>query len=319
MSRRTSRFFRKYFTFTKRESRGILILCSIMLLLIAYRHLHEYFMLPSYSSLNDVEIRWIRDSGVTMHTEKEQPSNFQEAVANYNPLQFDYQKTVKQVEYFYYDPNLISYDSLLLLGLSSKKASTFIKFRKSGAHFKSADDLDKVFSLSEKDLASLKPWVRITPAQEEKKTDHQHLDEKKAPIEKRILLVDINLADSAELIKLQGIGPVLASRIIKYRNRFGAFTNKEQLLEIIGITPEWFDANQSNLILSALPVKKINLNTCTFEELKRHAYFDHDKAKTLINFRTHHGTFKNISDIKMCAAISAEFYKKIEPYISVEP
>lgn len=289
------------------------------MLLIAYRHLHEYLFLPAFNSLNDVEIIWLSDSSTNLQSGNKLPESFQEAIANTAPYHLQQQHTKNQIKYFYFDPNIISYDSLLLLGLSPKKANVFIKYRNTGARFYKADDLHKIFSLTENDLANLKPWVRITIPDDNKVQVFEHAEEPKPIFEKKSYVVDINLADSAELTKLQGIGPVLASRIIKYRNRFGAFAHKEQLLEVIGISKEWFDANQDRILMSTLPVKKINLNTCTLDELKRHAYFDSDKAKTLINFRTHHGPFKTTSDIKKCAAISSEFYQKIEPYISVEP
>jgi DNA uptake protein ComE-like DNA-binding protein len=85
----------------------------------------------------------------------------------------------------------------------------------------------------------------------------------------------------------------------------------------MGITMEWYEKNQSSLILSQLPVKQININTCTEDELKRHAYFDKNIAGILIKYRSNHGPFKSVSDIKNCAAVSKEFYQKVEPYIKV--
>lgn len=56
-----------------------------------------------------------------------------------------------------------------------------------------------------------------------------------------LMLLDINHADSLTLQALPGIGPVLAARIIKYRNRIGCFDSTAQLLEIYGITPHRLD------------------------------------------------------------------------------
>jgi len=52
--------------------------------------------------------------------------------------------------------------------------------------------------------------------------------------------IDINRADTAELIKLPGIGKVYAGRIIAYRKTLGGFTNVEQLKEIKGIGEKTF-------------------------------------------------------------------------------
>ena len=48
-------------------------------------------------------------------------------------------------------------------------------------------------------------------------------------------LVDLNTAGAEELDTLPGIGPVLAERIIAWRQENGPFTSVEQLLEVSGI------------------------------------------------------------------------------------
>lgn len=47
--------------------------------------------------------------------------------------------------------------------------------------------------------------------------------------------LDINQASAKELAELPGIGPVLAARIIKYRERKGTFQSFSQVLEVKGI------------------------------------------------------------------------------------
>jgi competence protein ComEA len=48
-------------------------------------------------------------------------------------------------------------------------------------------------------------------------------------------LIDINTADETELQKLPGVGPVLAGRIIAYRETVGRFDSVEDLLDVAGI------------------------------------------------------------------------------------
>lgn len=48
-------------------------------------------------------------------------------------------------------------------------------------------------------------------------------------------LININTAGSERLQELPGIGPAYAGRIVSWREENGAFTSKDQLLEIKGI------------------------------------------------------------------------------------
>ena len=80
-------------------------------------------------------------------------------------------------------------------------------------------------------------------------------DAKKAPIKRTIKKstkapkkvialsepLDLNTATRAELETVNGIGPVLADRIVKYRRKNGPFTHKSQLVKIKGIGPESYD------------------------------------------------------------------------------
>lgn len=52
------------------------------------------------------------------------------------------------------------------------------------------------------------------------------------------VLVDLNSASVEELDALPGIGPVLASRIVDYRQQCGPFERFEQLTNVAGIGPK---------------------------------------------------------------------------------
>jgi comEA protein len=49
------------------------------------------------------------------------------------------------------------------------------------------------------------------------------------------LLIEINSATATELVQLPQIGPVLADRIVEYRNTYGAFKDIEELIKVKGI------------------------------------------------------------------------------------
>jgi competence ComEA-like helix-hairpin-helix protein len=61
--------------------------------------------------------------------------------------------------------------------------------------------------------------------------------------------VNINLGTIEDLIRLKGIGPVLAHRIIEYRLQHGPFNAKEEIKRVSGIGPEKFDAIKDYIVI----------------------------------------------------------------------
>lgn len=53
--------------------------------------------------------------------------------------------------------------------------------------------------------------------------------------------VNINSANASQLESLQGIGPVLAQRIVDFRNKEGPFKKPEDLMKVSGIGPKVYE------------------------------------------------------------------------------
>jgi len=61
--------------------------------------------------------------------------------------------------------------------------------------------------------------------------------------------VDLNRASVAELEGLPGIGPVLARRIVAYRDHYGLFHRPEDLLQVEGIGPRLLARLRQHVVL----------------------------------------------------------------------
>lgn len=53
--------------------------------------------------------------------------------------------------------------------------------------------------------------------------------------------ININSASETELVKLNGIGPALAKRIIKYRSEHGPFETTEEVMKVQGISGKKYE------------------------------------------------------------------------------
>jgi DNA uptake protein ComE-like DNA-binding protein len=128
------------------------------------------------------------------------------------------------------------------------------------------------------------------------------------------LMVELNAADTNALKQLKGIGSVFAKRVIKYRDLLGGFFVKEQLLEVYGFDQEKYRLVENHVRVDTSFLKKININTATHEEMKKHPYVRWKVANVLAAYRSKHGNYSSVKDILKTDVISDSLYKKITPY-----
>lgn len=135
--------------------------------------------------------------------------------------------------------------------------------------------------------------------------------------EKGVHPVDINRADSAELLPLPGIGPVFAGRIIKYRNLLGGFVSADQLLEVYGLSEETLDMIRDRIVMDTSAIHKMQLNSLTFSELLRHPYLDYEQVKALVNYRDYKGNVQSISELQINFILSDSALQRVMPYFEL--
>lgn len=129
------------------------------------------------------------------------------------------------------------------------------------------------------------------------------------------LVVDINTADTSTLQLLRGIGPVFASRIVKYRSLLGGFVSTDQLLEVYGMTEECFASIAQHLSLSTSNVKLLPINSASLDELRRHPYLDYYQARAIVDYRNSVGIIRNYNDLLKINLIDESTARKIADYI----
>ena len=128
-------------------------------------------------------------------------------------------------------------------------------------------------------------------------------------------IIEINTADSAKLTELHGIGPSFARRIIGYRQRLGGFYKKEQLKEVFGMDSMTYASLAPQVSVNVARIKKININTVTFDELSHFPYLSYKQMNAVIRFREEHGDYESINDIDNVAIIDKATLRKIKSYL----
>jgi competence ComEA-like helix-hairpin-helix protein len=123
--------------------------------------------------------------------------------------------------------------------------------------------------------------------------------------------------DSLSLVRLPGIGPALARRILAFRQKLGGFYDVEQIRETYGLPDSTFQVIRKFFRNSDLPVQQIDINVAGVEEMKSHPLLRYQLAKAIVAYREQHGNFARVEDIKQIYTITGELYNRVSPYLVV--
>jgi competence ComEA-like helix-hairpin-helix protein len=291
------------FYFSRKEKNGIVLIIILNLLIYFWPDVYHYF---SNRKDTPIQIEKIPEGKLDYHSENhESISKEKRTEKEITTNEHD------KVEYFEFDPNTCTKEIWIRLGVKEKTAEMIIKYISKGGKFKSPEDLKKIWGLSPNQVKDLMPFVKIisTPKIENKKNSNSYFETTNSN-----KIIDVNTADSLLLETLPGIGPALAGRIIKYRNKLGGFYTREQLKEVWGLPDSVLNKVKEKVIISD-NVLKINVNTADFSNLKSHPYIGYKLANTIINYRNQHGNFKSLEDIQKIILIDEKMFNRLSHYL----
>lgn len=135
---------------------------------------------------------------------------------------------------------------------------------------------------------------------------------------RKVRQIELNTCDSASLEALPGIGPVLATRIIRYRNLLGGYARVAQLQEVYGLPPETYDLISGRLTADSSAVRKIQINSADFKKIIRLPYFDRQEVSAILKYRDIRGRINSMNDLIDNKLIAVEKINKIRPYLGFD-
>lgn len=225
---------------------------------------------------------------------------------------------------FDFDPNVISKDSLVMLGFKNYLAERWVKFRTAGKEYRKIDDLLSVYGVDTSLVLKLEDYIHFPEAfnEDEDKQDvieahntqFQKENSYKVNIVKDLQVFDLNSSTEDELRKIKGIGPKYASRIIKYRSLLGGYNSTDQLMEVYGMTDSTYLLIKDQLSIITPPTL-IRINTVSQEQLAQHYLISYKMSKLICAYREEHGPFVNKSDFMSLKGLEAAKIDKIIPYL----
>jgi competence ComEA-like helix-hairpin-helix protein len=163
-------------------------------------------------------------------------------------------------------------------------------------------------------VEALIPFVRIADTSKKPFQMKEYTKEKA----KKPRFIEINTASQEEWESLKGIGPALAARILKFKEKLGGFISVEQVGETYGLPDSVFQQIRPHLTNQIPSVSLLNINELNEEALGKHPYIRYKTARAIIRYREQHGSFQSLSDLEKIEGITPEVREKMIPYLTLK-
>ncbi len=259
-------FFNNYFVFSNSEKKGIFIFVCVLFLMTLFYMVMPYFFINEKYDFTEFKKELEAKKGIS---EK------------------------RDFQLFNFNPNLISRDSLLLLGLSSKQSFNIVNYRKKVGQFKSEKDFRKIYSIEDSLANVLAPYLTFS---------NNRSKQKVASISKNrndsLFNFNPNSVSEYELESL-GLSSGQAKTLINFKQKGGKFYKKEDLKKIYSISDELYNKLEPYISIERdeNEISIIELNSATKEKLKKIRGIGEKTAERLIVYRTKLGGYSNLNQL----------------------
>jgi competence protein ComEA len=229
-------FWKDYFSFSKKERIGVLILCSIIVVFVIL----PYFFSPDFA-------KPVVDQRLQGElTALQNGSTIKDTEGHNEPLSTgaDTSKDTKaKLHLFYFDPNTLDENGWKKLGISDKTIHTIINYRNKGGYFKQPEDIRKIYGLKKEEADAVIPYIKITSNDKQGRGTEKTIIENKTQTYS-IGKININTATAEDFKTLPGISDVLGNRIVKFRNAIHGFKSVEDVKKTYGLP----DSTYNNIL-----------------------------------------------------------------------
>ena len=337
---------RGYLTFTRKERFGVLFLLFIISILFVLPYFFQRRPGDPVSTVDEKMQREIQKFETTHPDSARYTEMHNRDVSPMRVLADPGQPgaTVKR-QLFYFDPNDLSREGWIKLGLPEHLTQTILHFIERGGRFHKPEDLKKIYGLHAEDYERLFPYVHIINKPEPapklsgfyskeinignrvKKTDSLFNtlparipgETASVYVSKHLEVTDINGADTSQWSRLPGIGTKLALRIVHFREKLGGFYQVEQVGETFGLPDSTFQKIKPVLQINPARIVLIHINTATKEALQLHPYIRWQIASAIVEYRNQHGKFRSVDELMQLVLMDSGRFIKLKPYLTTQP
>jgi competence protein ComEA len=235
---------------------------------------------------------------------------------------------VPQVRLSPFDPNALTAEGWEARGVPHFVAGRIVNYGQKAGGFRAKAQVQRIYGLPDSVYQRLAPYMQLPdalPGRGDKyaATDRLTFGEKGGFPRKPAHLqpFDLNLADTTHLMLIKGIGRGRAKWIIKHREELGGYLTENQLAEVFVLrdAPDLVDSlRKYTFVASSFAPRPVSVNSASFDELWPHPYIGKPLARLIVAYRKQHGPFATPDDLRQLKLLKEENFVKLRPYVRCE-
>jgi len=302
---------KEYFTFTKGESQGILVLLVFLGIVIIINSSSEYFTKQPTYDFSKYKKLFSEFNSDTLNNK-----------AYSHLLKYD------TLNLFRFNPNNLNKKEAKQLGLSEYQYQMIQNYLASGRYFKYKSDLSKIYSIHNEQFMLLRTYIDLP---EKKNKDDSEYNVKKKTLGQKIKInysnFDPNILDDFGWKEL-GFSEKQIASIRKYINNGGKFYKKEDLKKLYVINEEKYSELEPYIIINNKNEisknaqnkvkKKVDINNLSADEMKKYGRFWQYNAERIVKYRNLLGGYYKKEQLLEVYGIKKEYYDKVADDIIID-
>lgn len=283
-------------------------------------------MLKHYKPKKEVSLTWTNDSVKSEFVEYQSEQDSIRKTA----WKKKYKRDTIAICMQEFDPNTADSSTLVHLGLKPWQAKNMLKYRAAGGKYRKAEDLQKLYGMTDSMYRALEPYICISVVNSIDTTDTIDINVDTVKVDtmradsllrrqtiKRDTILNIRTADTTELKMIRGIGSYRARQIVRYREQLGGFARVEQVLEAKGME-HMADSVLNSFVLDSVVIDSLNINRISVQRLSKHPYLRFEQAKAIYELRRKYVRLDSIEQLYELDCLSPETIQKITPYLNFD-
>lgn len=219
-----------------------------------------------------------------------------------------------EIDWRPFNPNEVSKDDLMRLGLKEKTADTWLNYREVIGGFTTIEQVEKIYGLTDDWIAQAARYITFPePIIDEPAIEKGEIERSPINLPESI---DVNTAGVEEWLVFPEIDSNMAVRIVNFRSSINGFKDLDKLQETYGLKGDFVEeygdilkVDEKTRIQVGVDLEFLNL--AEEVDLARHPSISYKQARHIVKYREQHGLFSSTDELRRLRGLSTDWVNRI--------